>query len=99
MQFDKPKVTIDLEEYQLLKEQTLALSDNDYLDVAKKIAWAYMYADDYVGRNTSAMVSTFGREGFVREYLDKFGIYITTSHLGKRNNTHECINIEFKSKK
>ncbi len=38
MQFDKPKVTIDLEEYQYLKEQEGKLEVDDWYNVAMEYA-------------------------------------------------------------
>lgn len=97
MQFDKPKVTIDLDEYRYLKEQNKFLSDNNYLDVAKKIAWAWIYVDDYLRASHATTDRMKGRIEWVMEFLQKCGIYITTDHSNRIQNTHECINIELKN--
>lgn len=97
MTFEKPKVTIDLDEYQHLKEQNKALSDNNYLDVAQKIAWAFKYADDYLfGRSTSMLPSKSRRE-WIKDYLESNGIFITTRYLGALEDSYKSIHIELKT--
>lgn len=84
MQFDKPKVTIDLEEYQYLKEQETKINTDDWYNVARKVAFAFRYLDN----------SMLFRMGDVMKYLKESGIHITSKHLGSRENTFENIEIK-----
>lgn len=42
MPFDKPKVTIDLEEYQELKKQEEAIVGDEYVTMAKEVIASFM---------------------------------------------------------
>lgn len=42
MQFDKPKVTIDLEEYKYLKDRVNGIDNDEYVVAAKKVIAALL---------------------------------------------------------
>lgn len=60
MNFDKPKVTIDLEEYQYLKDRVVGMDSDAYVIAAKKVVAAVL--------NSKSNLST------VYEYLSREGI-------------------------
>lgn len=85
MQFDKPKVTIDLDEYQHLKDQENKLKDSlasdRYYEVAKIILYAFM---------------RFGNQmNDVKSYLDKHGVSFYRE-ASSRDLSHESISISYK---
>lgn len=88
MNFDKPKVTIDLEEYQHLKEQMSQLekerNSDGFYDAARIILWAFS-ARDLGSANIKSFLSQHGIEYF-----------ITTN--GTRHPSYEDIQIRLKSK-
>lgn len=88
MQFDKPKVTIDLEEYQYLKEQVDQLekerNSGGYYDAARIILWAFSVRDI--------------RDGDIKSFLSQHGIeYYITGGVA-RCPSYEDIQIHLKSK-
>jgi len=60
MQFDKPKVTIDLDEYQHLKDRIHGMDTDGYVVAAKKII--------------AALLTCKGEFSKVHEYLNKEGV-------------------------
>lgn len=50
MQFDKPKVTIDLEEYQHLKDRVYGMDTDEMLLAAKEIIAALAMGNNYLGQ-------------------------------------------------
>jgi hypothetical protein len=85
MQFDKPKVTIDLEEYQFLKEQALKLETSDWYTVARMIMFAF---------------SVYNRSaGDINRYLSDNGIRcVVHSEHSTRLPSFEDISITFNPK-
>lgn len=88
MEFDKPKVTIDLAEYQTLKDQVKQFEDNrnsdGFYDVARVILWAFSARD--LGSNN------------IKSFLAQHGIeyFITTN--GTRYPSYQDIVIRLKEK-
>jgi len=66
MQFDKPKVTIDLQEYHYLKQKAEEVDTNEMLLASKKIIGALLINGGLTGRTL--------------EYIHKEKIVLTTSH-------------------
>lgn len=86
MQFDKPKVTIDLDEYNWLKEQAAKFQTDDWYNAARMILFAF---SPYNRRN-----------GDVGEYLKINGIEFSFGHNGPTsmlNYQDVSINIKPKS--
>lgn len=86
MQFDKPKVTIDLEEYQFLKEKSENLDLDKMTVAAKKILWY------------SALAMSTGRGNIidVKASLLKEGIMIITSPYSTTATIHSWESMEIK---
>lgn len=85
MQFEKPKVTIDLEEYQYLNEQKSKLDDVDWYTAARMILFAF--SNHQIGA------------GGVSRYLSSVGISFIMTPSGTKVPSYEDISIAFHPKK
>lgn len=90
MSFDKPKVTIDLEEYQSLKELEREKNTNPdkWGIAAKKILWFCMLSLD---RGASVVN--------VRESLSQNGIYYSANSANATFNSWESLSIKLEENK
>lgn len=85
MQFDKPKVTIDLEEYQYLKEHEAKSKNESFYMVARKIIYSVIkYRADYKAMS---------------EYLKGEGISFSYSASSTHADTYEMIRLNFEPPK
>jgi hypothetical protein len=83
MEFDKPKVTIDLEEYMHLKEKSQNVDLDDMYNISRKIAyWCAV-----------AMMSPHATFGDVKTHLKKEGIIIIQNPYSETMHSWEAINI------
>jgi hypothetical protein len=89
MEFEKPKVTIDLEEYQYLKDQITQLTsernEDGYYDAARIILFAFSSHNRSVGD--------------IKTYLSQNGVEYFIATNGTRYPSYQDINIHFKPKK
>lgn len=82
MQFDKPKVTIDLEEYQYLKEQEDKLKSDGFYNAARIILFAFSMYDR--------------RLMDIRSYMANNGVSYSVSQGTSKIPSYEDITISYK---